>query len=69
MYTHMYIGSSVHGISQARILEWVAISSSTHAYKCARAHTHTHAHTYKIEYYSGIKKMKSHHLQQHEKKP
>ena len=27
------LGSSVHGISQARILEWVAISFSTHHYK------------------------------------
>ena len=27
-------GSSVHGILQARILEWVAISSSTEHIKC-----------------------------------
>jgi len=35
-------GSSVHGILQARILEWVAISfSSVYIY----IHTHTHTHT------------------------
>ena len=76
MYRHIYIGS-VHGISQARILEWVAISSDTHTHTHAHTYTHTHTHTrthththsYTIEYYSGIKKMKSHHLQQHEWKP
>ena len=33
-------GSSVHGILQAIILEWVAISFSRDT------HTHTHTHTY-----------------------
>ena len=36
-------GSSVHGIFQARILEWVAISFSIH--------THTHTHTTLIDVY------------------
>ena len=49
-------GFSVHGILQARILEWVAISSDTHththAHTCTHTHTHTHTHSYTIEYYS-----------------
>ena len=34
-------GSSVHGIFQARVLEWGAIAVSP----IERAHTHTHTHT------------------------
>ena len=32
-------GSSIHGVFQARVLEWVAIAFSKHT------HTHTHTHT------------------------
>ena len=45
-------GSSVRGIAQARILEWVAISSSrdvcvyVYMYIHTDTHTHTHTHTY-----------------------
>ena len=58
LYTHMCLvtadslwpmncsspGSSVHGIFQARILEWVAISFS-----CTHTHTHTHTHIYEMQ--------------------
>ena len=58
-------GPSVHGISQARILEWVAIHFSrgsswprdqTQVSRLSnwahtlRAHTHTHTHTHKSTY-------------------
>ena len=49
-------GSSVHGISQARILEWVVISFSRRSSSAGRfftteplniyTHTHTHTHIY-----------------------
>ena len=38
-------GSSIHGIFQARILEWGAIASSD-IYIYTHTHTHTHIHTY-----------------------
>ena len=48
-------GSSIHGISQARILEWVAISFSRRSsqpresqiiHQLQQLHTHTHTHTH-----------------------
>ena len=43
------LGSSVHGIFQARVLEWGAIAFSdiyTHTHTHTHTYTHTHAHTY-----------------------
>ena len=37
-------GSSVHGIFQARVLEWGAIAFSTDAYIYIYAYTHTHVY-------------------------
>ena len=48
-------GSSIHGILQARILEWVAMPSSRASSQPrarARARTHTHTHTHTQEWYS-----------------
>ena len=57
-------GSPVHGISQARILEWVSISYSNcvrifpfldtlflqySIYMCVHIHTHTHTHTHTLD--------------------
>ena len=39
-------GSSVHGILQARILEWVAISFSKEFFQYIRVHAHACTHTY-----------------------
>ena len=40
-------GSSVHGIFQARVLEWSAIAFSEHG---TGTHTHTHTHTRHVEH-------------------
>ena len=37
-------GFYVHGIFQARALEWVAIAFSIYIYKSTHTHTHTHTH-------------------------
>ena len=39
------LGSSVHGILQARILEWVAISYPILSYIVAESHQHVHKST------------------------
>ena len=44
-------GSSVHGILQARVLEWVSMSSSRDIYIHVYIHMYTH-----MESYSAIKK-------------
>ena len=47
-------GSSVHGIFQGRVLEWVAIAffseDQQDLLKPKPTHTHTHTHTHKVLY-------------------
>ena len=47
-------GSSVHGVLQARILEWVAMPSSR-GYTHTHTHTHTHIHICLYTYTSVIR--------------
>ena len=49
-------GSSVQGISQARILEWVAISFSQDIY--TYIHTHAQAYTHSLKLIEGKLKKK-----------
>ena len=49
-------GSSVQGISQARILEWVAISFSRDIY--TYIHTHAQAYTHSLKLIEGKLKKK-----------
>ena len=50
-------GSSVQGISQARILEWVAISFSRDIY--TYIHTHAQAYTHSLKLIEGKLKKKT----------
>ena len=50
-------GSSVQGISQARILEWVAISFSQDIY--TYIHTHAQAYTHSLKLIEGKLKKKT----------
>ena len=63
-------GSSVHGIYQARVLEWGAIAFSEVLVNRWMetedvTHTHTHARAHTQEYYLAKKGMTFCHLQQH----
>ena len=51
-------GSSVHGISQARILEWVAISFSRGSFR-PRVQTHVSCTGKKILYHGAAKEAQS----------
>ena len=59
-------GSCVHGILQTRVLEWVAIAFSRKQSKCPLIDGGIMEmwYVYKMEYYSTIKKERTHHLQQ-----
>ena len=43
-------GSSIHGIFQARVLEWGAIAFSMHTHTPTHTHTHTHIYIYTHTY-------------------